>query len=91
MEAKIHIGGYSEIKERTLGKYGGGMRLNWPCEGWGQIRNMLRGEKRKSEVTQSLGGRPSQEDGMHADLLPFPSSGILNCPEFSESYPLALL
>lgn len=28
MEAKIHIGGYSKIKERTLGKYGGSMRLN---------------------------------------------------------------
>lgn len=64
MEAKIHIGGYSKIKERTLGKYGSGMRLNWPCEGGGQIRNMLRGEKRKSEVTQL--GRTSKSRGWNA-------------------------
>lgn len=53
-EAKIHIGGYSKIKERILRDYGDGMRLNWSCEGWGLVRNMIRGEKRKPEVTQGL-------------------------------------
>lgn len=33
MEAKLHIGGCSKIKERTLGEYGDGMGLNWSCEG----------------------------------------------------------
>lgn len=47
MEAKIHIGGYNKIKERTLGDYGDGMRLSCSCEGWGQVRNMLRGGKKK--------------------------------------------
>lgn len=89
-EAKIHIGGYSKTKERILGEYGDGMRLNWSCEGWGQVKNMIRGEKRKSEVTQGLGGCPSQEAGVHADLLPFPSPGILNSHEFSEFHQLAL-
>lgn len=35
MEAKIHIGGCSKIKERASGEYGSGVDLNWLCEGWG--------------------------------------------------------
>lgn len=47
MEAKTPTGGLNKTKEGALGEYGDGMELNWSCESWGQVRNMLRGEKRK--------------------------------------------